>query len=62
MTNKQQIDLGALQEVFVAARKQHDRDVKDLARAQEAVDRSAVALERAAEALKSATRTVLVAS
>lgn len=53
------VDLGQLQDAFVAARRAFIVDAKALERAQEAADRSKAAFSVASDALKAATRLVL---
>ena len=53
------VDLGQLQDAFVAARRAFILDAKALERAQEVADRSKAAFAVASDALKAATRLVL---
>jgi len=58
-TKAKTVDLGALQDVFLAARQTAETDAKALAKAEEAADRSRRAAAEAHEALKAASRLVL---
>ena len=58
MTTKS-VDLGQLQDAFIAARRTAETDAKTLAKAEEAADRSRKAAADAHEALKAASRLVL---